>query len=36
MSSKMNMIPFISSYEDIRAEMNRDLISFRDVLFRQY
>lgn len=25
MSSKMNQIPFLSSYEDVRAEMNRDL-----------
>lgn len=27
MSSKMNQIPFLSSYEDVRAEMNRDLQS---------
>lgn len=25
MSSKMNYIPYISSYEDIRAEMSNDL-----------
>lgn len=25
MSSKMNRVPFLSSYEDMRAEMNRDL-----------
>ena len=25
MSSKMNQIPFLGSYEDVRAEMNRDL-----------
>ena len=27
MSSKMNQIPFLSSYEDVRAEMNRDFRS---------